>query len=138
MASIPHRVERARPRRWPWILAVLAVLTPVAVVVTLEVRGTPEPVPWASADVQGTELTVQYVGSECRDEASLEVEEHSDRVVVTVRERVGLSSCSDVGVLSTLTGGLDEPLGDRDVVDGACLTDEWRGRPACLPADRTQ
>ena len=136
MADGSHRVAARRRRPWPWLLAVLAVLAPVVVVVVLELRGTAEPTPWASAVTRGTDLTVEYVGSECRDEAAVEVEEGSDRVVVTVRERVGASSCSDVGVLYTLRERLDAPLGDRTLVDGACLTEEWRDRPACLAAPR--
>ncbi len=136
----PHD-ERPRRRWLGWLgggLLVLALVTAVGLAVFREVHGTAEPVPWATVDAHGTGLTVEYVGSECRDEASVEVEEHSDRVVVTVLQRVGAGSCNDVGVLYTEEGTLEEPLGDRELVDGACLSEEWRGRPACVMADSTQ
>jgi hypothetical protein len=139
MTDSPHRDERPRRRWLGWLgggLIVLALVGAVGLAVFREVHGTLEPTPWATVDAHGTGLTVEYVGSECRDEASLDVVEDADRVVVTVRERVGASSCSDVGVLYTAQGRLEEPLGDRDLVDGACLTDEWKGRPACVPADQ--
>lgn len=134
-----HRVER-RPRRWRrWLVGLVllvAVLVPVTVAVVRELQGSPEPVPFSTADAKGTTLRVEYVGSDCADDVSLDVEESADEVVATVRQTVRAGACNDMGVLRTVEAELEEPLGRRTVVDGACRTSEWRGRPACVTADR--
>ena len=95
---------------------------------------TTEPVPWVKpAEVEGAVVRVTYLGSECRDEcASVECRRGSaGRVVLTVRETVYSRSCSDVGVTYEHEVRLDEPLGERELVDGACLVEELSRRSAC-------
>jgi hypothetical protein len=89
-------------------------------------------VPWTKpARVDGEVVHLSYVGSECRDRVTVEVDEGRRRVVLTVRETVTARSCSDLGVSYDLEVRLDRPLGDRQLVDGACLGQEDLGYPDC-------
>ncbi|GAB3265184.1 hypothetical protein GCM10027425_30520 [Alteromonas gracilis] len=83
------------------------------------------------ARLDGTTLEVTYGGTSCRSGASLEIEESEDRVVVTVEESTRAWSCDDDGVSYDVTGELEEPLGDRELVDGACALADYRGDPLC-------
>jgi hypothetical protein len=79
---------------------------------------------WYGYEVRDDQLTVLYQGDTCEDERSLEVEESSTRIVVTVRVERDfqipfLVACAGDG--ETLTARLDAPAGDRPVYDGACL-----------------
>jgi hypothetical protein len=92
------------------------------------------PVPWNKpATVDGSLLRLTYIGSgsECRDSADAEVKEDSTRVVVTVRETVRARSCRDVGVAYELDVRLDAPLGDRELVDGACQLPAYASYTDC-------
>lgn len=94
--------------------------------------GHSEPVPWNKpATVDGSLLRLTYIGSECRDSADAEVKEDTTRVVVTVRETVRARSCSDVGVAYELDVRLDAPLGDRELVDGACQLPAYASYTDC-------
>lgn len=91
-----------------------------------------EPVPWDKpAQVDGAVVHLSYLGSECRDGASVDVEEGAARVVVTISETVYSRSCSDVGAPYEHEVRLDAPLGGRELVDGACLLAELERRSAC-------
>lgn len=79
----------------------------------------------------GRTLTVTYLGNECQDGSRLEVDEQEQRVIVTVHRWSRATECSDVGVDFTLTHVLSRPLGDRQVVDGACEEPQYRGRSDC-------
>lgn len=74
---------------------------------------------------------VHFIGSECQSSSRVETDEHDDRVVTTVFEGVRASACSDTGVPYELTVRLAEPLGDRDLVNGACLIERYQSRIAC-------
>ena len=90
------------------------------------------PTPWAKpATVDGRIVTTTYVGSECQSYDRVDVDEDSERVVITVRETVLARGCSDVGVSYDVRVELDEPLGDRELLDGACLDPDLRNRPSC-------
>ena len=66
-------------------------------------------------------IELTYDGRECRDQVDVSVEEGPDEVVVTVTERVRTLVCGDDEVASyDVSVELDEPLGDRELVDGAC------------------
>ncbi len=88
------------------------------------------PQPWDSVDGDGTRLTVNYTGSECENGNSLEVVEEKERVVLTLSTDVD-DTCTAAGVQRTVTAVLKSALGERELVDGACRTDEWRDTPAC-------
>jgi hypothetical protein len=96
--------------------------------------GKSEPTPWNKpATVDGSLVQLTYIGSECQDGANAEVEEDPARVVVTVHETVRANSCSDVGVMYEIDVRLDAPLGDRELVDGACQMSEYASRSECAP-----
>lgn len=116
-----------------------AVLATVSALVVLGaagwyIFGQSEPMPWNKpATIDGEILRLTYSGSECRDSADVDVDEDSARVVVTVRETVRAWSCSDVGVPYEIEVRLDAPLGDRELVDGACQMSEYASYEECGP-----
>jgi hypothetical protein len=129
-----RRGVRGEPGRAPWVTGVVVAVLAGAVLLTWVVvrAATTEPVPWVKpAEVDGAVVRLTYLGSECRDGASVDVEEDTGRVVLTVHETVYSRSCSDVGVTYDHEVRLDEPLGERELVDGACLVEELSRRSAC-------
>lgn len=70
-------------------------------------------------EVDGDAVRLTYTGSECQTRAWVDVEESASRVVLTVRTVEHALSCSDVGVVRTEEVTLDDPVGDRELVDGA-------------------
>jgi hypothetical protein len=100
--------------------------------------GQSEPTPWHKpARVDGAVVQLTYTGSECRDGAHADVEEGSERVTITVRETVRARSCSDVGVSYDIQVRLDAPLGDRELVDGACQMPEYSHYIVCRQDEAT-
>lgn len=58
--------------------------------------------PWDKpAQVDGEVVHLTYLGSECRDDATVRVEEDSRQVILTVEETDHSRSCSDVGVVTS-------------------------------------
>lgn len=86
---------------------------------------------WDRAEIDGDEVQLDYIGSECQEDAWIDVDEQDDRVVLTVRARVDGGGCSDVGFPHSVSTTLEEPVRDRELIDGACLGNEWDDRPAC-------
>ncbi|MBE7323148.1 hypothetical protein IEQ44_00595 [Nocardioides sp. Y6] len=119
-------------RRAPAALIVTALVVLATIVLLVWwVLGRSQATPWGKVEAEGRHVVVHYVGGECDRSASLHVEEGPREVVLTV-EVVGWAlSCSDVGVPRTLRATLDEPLGDREVVDGACRRSENATHLAC-------
>lgn len=119
--------------RRPWGVIALTAVVVVATIVVLVwwVVARSEVTPWAEVTAEGTDLTVHYIGGECDRSASLDVDESSDEVIVTVRITGWALSCSDVGVPRVLHGTLEAPLGARPVVDGACLLPRYAQHLAC-------
>lgn len=127
-------VERWEIRAALWVGGAFVALLVGAVLVAwvLLRAGDTEPVPWDKpAEVDGDVVHLTYMGSECRDGASVDVEEDAEQVILTVEETVHSRSCSDVGVVYDHEVRLDAPLGGRELVDGACLLDELAQRSAC-------
>jgi hypothetical protein len=117
---------------WLWAAVAVTVAAALLLAWLLYRESRTDPVPWAKpAQVDGEVVRISYVGSECRDRARVDVQEDRRRVVLTVRETVTALSCSEVGVSYDLEVRLDRPLGDRELVDGACLLEELARRPAC-------
>lgn len=108
----------------------LVVLSTIVVLVWW-VLAHSEATPWGEVEVKGTDLVVHYIGGECDRSASLEVEETASEVVVTVRVVGWALSCSEVGVPRQLRGSLESPLGERDLVDGACRMPKYAQYLAC-------
>lgn len=85
--------------------------------------------PWSKPAINGTEITVQYQAG-CVDAKSLKVKETSSSVTLTmhVKEK---DDCSDKGSVHTETAVLKGTFNDRQLIDGACLEDAFRGSEAC-------
>lgn len=76
---------------------------------------------WERASmVNQTTLKVSYTGSECEDQRTVDVDESDESVKITITARSYASACSDVGFLHTVIVELDDPLGDRQLIDGSC------------------
>lgn len=91
-----------------------------------------EPAPFTSwVAVESTRVEVSYVGGSCQDGSRLDVAEDRERVVLTVRTWSRATSCDDAGVQYTVSGRLAEPLGTREVVDGACLEERFARYADC-------
>ena len=79
----------------------------------------------------GRTITVSYPGSECQDGSRLVVDEQDERVLITVHHWSRATEWSDVGIDYALTAVLSGPLGDREVVEGACEDPQYRGYSVC-------
>ena len=88
----------------------------------------PRPIPWTKVDVADDDqtLTIDYVGgvNTCYALDRVDVDYGNDTVTVTVYEgaRADLppdTACIEIGVLKSVTVELGEPLGGRELVDGA-------------------
>lgn len=113
-----------------WIAVGALVLAAVAITLVRWDRS--DPTPWDKpATVEGALVHLRYTGSLCQDDASVDVDETGDEVVLTVRARIRATSCPDVGVSYEIDAHLEAPLGDRELVDGACLIDEYAHYSAC-------
>ncbi len=119
-------------RRWVLgaVVVVPMVLAALALAWWLDLRSG-EPTPFSTFAVDGSRVEVSYVGSSCQDGSRLEVTEEAARVVLTVRAWELSGSCDDVGVDYRLRATLEEPLGTREVVDGACLDERFAGYTDC-------
>jgi hypothetical protein len=134
MGTTTGRAVRWETRAALWVGgAFAAVVVGAALLAWVVVRaGDTEPVPWDKpAAVDGDVVRLTYLGSECRDGASVDVAEDAEQVVLTVRETVHARSCSDVGVTYEHEVRLAGPLDGRELTDGACLEQELARRPAC-------
>ncbi|MGH1564415.1 hypothetical protein [Mumia sp. DW29H23] len=105
------------------LIGVLAVAVVLVGLATMAWSTAGEPVWWTRADIteHGTEIRVRYTGSECDQQRSVDVDESSAEVVLTVTTRALTSGCSDVGVARTAVARLEAPLGERALFDGTCL-----------------
>ncbi len=113
-------------------LAVGALAALVATGAAFYWFGQSEPTPWSKpARVDGDVVHLRYIGSQCQDDASVDVEEHDDQVILTIRTTVRADSCPDVGVRYNIDAHLDAPVGDRELVDGACLVPKFSHYSAC-------
>lgn len=111
-----------------------AVVLGVIALVTMHVDAalTPEATPFnPPARSDGRVVEVGYTGSDCQDGSKLQAEEEADRVVLTVVTWEWATACNDMGVPYTVSTTLTEPLGDRTVVDGACLRPEGQRFADC-------
>lgn len=79
------------------------------------------PTRWQSITTDADHLTVRYDGSACQKSNDLVVEEHDDQVVVTLFVDIAPGMCTAQAVGYDVTARLAAPLGDRVVLDGACL-----------------
>lgn len=107
-------------------LGVAVVAAVVGLVVFAVVRflffGLDEATPWDKpARVADGQVDLTYEGRDCRDRVDVDVEEDATTVVITIRESVRALVCGDDERTSyDVSVSLDAPLGDRELVDGAC------------------
>jgi len=124
-------IEQRGAATWRLIIVATAMIG-VLSLAAWYVFGQSEPTPWNKpARVDGAVVQLTYTGSECRDGAEADVEEDSERVTITVTETVRARSCSDVGVSYDIQVRLDAPLGDRELVDGACQMTKYAHYIVC-------
>ena len=73
-----------------------------------------------SISPDGTEVTVHFMGGGCFKSASARADEATDTVTITVQVTdYADPACSAIGVYKSATVSLEEPVGDRRLVDGA-------------------
>lgn len=88
--------------------------------------------PWAQAPrVHGRTVRLTYASGECHQAASVQVASDAHRVVLTVEDVSAADACDLEGVQRTVAVRLPAPLGERALVDGACLVSENAGRSYC-------
>lgn len=90
----------------------------------------------AEVSPDGMHITLHYGGGDCGEETSeVRVIERDSQVELTVVTTTQLSlvgeDCPDNRVPRTIAATLDEPLGDRELVDGHCNHPEWGDSIAC-------
>jgi hypothetical protein len=88
---------------------------------------------WDSYTADGDTLSITFSGTPC-DEADRVVLDEQDerRVVVTVYLRTSEQVCVASAVAHQTEARLDDPLGDRQVYDGACLRRPGNTEGGCL------
>ncbi len=123
------------------VVATLAAVVALGVAggVGWYVFGQSEPTPWnkPAAEIDGAVVRLTYAGSGCRDGVDADVDESTTRVVITLREVVRATSCSDVAVPHDVEVRLDAPLAERELVDGACQMTEYAGYLECASDEAT-
>ncbi|CAN5273564.1 hypothetical protein BH09ACT12_BH09ACT12_22400 [soil metagenome] len=80
-----------------------------------------------------TSVELTYDGRACRDRVDVAVDEDATTVVITVTETVRTLVCGgeDDPTSYDVVVDLGAPLGDRDLVDGACLLGQFGQDPLC-------
>jgi hypothetical protein len=77
---------------------------------------------WDTGSVEvsedGRTLHLTYRGGACDNDHEVEVEESPDRVMITVIMILRANECTDGIVRREAIVHLDEPLGDRELVEG--------------------
>ena len=119
-------------------VAVLAAVAGLAVFAGVRFLffGLDEATPWNKpAGLDDRRLDLTYDGRGCRDRVDVRVEEDATAVVVTVVESVRSLVCGEGEDPMTydVVVELDEPLGDRRLVDGACRLGQFGSDPRCAP-----
>lgn len=117
-------------------VALLAAVVGVAVFAGVRFLffGLDDATPWDKpARLVDSQVEISYQGRDCRDRVVVDVDERPAAVVITVTETKRLLVCGadedprsyDVSV------DLDAPLGERDLVDGACELSEFEQDARC-------
>ncbi len=105
---------------------------------TLEPSPVVQPQPLWSVRPDGDEMIVSWHGTSCdkvrADRAT--VEEDAEQVEVLLYVELPVDGCPDPErVTHSQRLPLDDPLGDRTVVDGACTTPRFATSTTCLSTD---
>jgi hypothetical protein len=84
------------------------------------------------AHVDGRTIHLTFDGSNCDDKRWVDVDETRETVTLTVKIRERTGTCAGVGLGGlSLDAELDEPLGDRTLIDGACQGGDEPRRGNC-------
>ena len=101
------------------VVAIVALLVGLVVILSWPDSSTE---PWRDPAVSedGTRVTVTVQGGSC-DDAEADADETANSVVIVARivDDWFVMGCDDMGVDHRVTVELDDPLGDRELVDGA-------------------
>lgn len=81
--------------------------------------------------VDGDALEVTVVVNPCTTVESIDVEEDAQRITLTAVVRQEGGSCNDMGVPVTRQVLLQAPVGDREIVDGACSIQKYQSYSYC-------
>ena len=95
--------------------------------------GLDDATPWDKpARIVGDRVELTYQGRECRDRVEVEVAEDLTTVVITITESVRTLVCTD-GTTEPydVSVDLESPLGDRDLIDGACRLGQFSEDARC-------
>ena len=82
-------------------------------------------------DVSGSTLTLTWAEWSCAELRRALVDESDDEVRIELMVRDTTTACDATAVERQATVELDAPLGDRDVIDAACLHPELDEHPWC-------
>lgn len=100
-------------------LAACVLIAIVAIRASFDSETEGNPVAWREALQDGTTVTVTWDASPCAKEGTVSVEETSDTVEITVREVPRQALCSSAAEVRTTTVELEQPVGERQLVDGS-------------------
>jgi hypothetical protein len=113
-------------QRSPLLLEIVPIAVVALIIVLVRASSwtgqTGRPEPWWSPEVSadGTHVTVSYTVGGCFRSEHTETAEGRDRVTITVLvSGDGGAACAESAQERTATVTLDEPLDDRELVDGA-------------------
>ena len=130
--QLPSNQDQHSRWGYVWVLGASVATIVVAVFAWNHYAGTP--VVWDRAQSSdGLVIKVLYGSGACDDGAAADVDESLTTVTITVRSRnFPDASCTDNRVARIIEVSLNEPLGDRELVDGACVLGKFEGRRSCL------
>lgn len=96
--------------------------------------GLDEATPWDKpARVVDAQVELTYEGRDCRDRAEVTVDEGAAAVVITITETVRALVCRGERSSYDVVVDLEAPLGDRELVDGACRLGQFVEDERCDP-----
>lgn len=129
-------ILRASRRAWRRVgLAALVVVGPLAVwiAVTTNQGQVPQARPLERVEVEDSAVDLHWKGEGCEhvDGERTQVTEARGDVLVVLWVDASPDECTGDEVDRVHRVSLAEPLGDRDLIDGACLKPENRGDPRC-------
>ena len=94
-----------------------------------------DPRPWGNQDVNGTVVTVKYTTTDCVDGSVIDVDEEATKVTLTLKVSTK-DDCKTDSAELTEKAVLKQPLGTRELIDGACLMKDFRGDTLCADGSR--
>lgn len=129
-------IFRAHRRAWRRTgLAAVALVVPLVIwiVVTSNPGSVPEARPLERVVVDDAALELHWAGADCEqvDAARSQITEAPDEVLVVLWVEATSDDCTDGEVDRVHPVALEDALGGRDIIDGACLKPENREHSQC-------